>query len=196
MPPAVPRRPLTLAAAASLLLFVATVALWVRSYWRLDVIDHIRIVNETVRRFEVGSLNGTFELSSKREPVPLGGEGLAFVAGYRYGSSNYESPPQPRPRDVAKFFASAGASTRWFLGFGFVIFEPANGSSARYIWLPHWSLALSFAILPVLRMRAVIRSRKFGRVGRCTACGYDLRATPDRCPECGVPASAVGFAPP
>lgn len=62
-------------------------------------------------------------------------------------------------------------------------------SQSRRLAVPCWLAALLFGVLPgwraflwVERRRRLRRSRE----GRCDQCGYDLRATPDRCPECGT----------
>jgi hypothetical protein len=39
---------------------------------------------------------------------------------------------------------------------------------------------------PFFCLRRVIIARHRDKIGACHVCGYDLRATPDRCPECGT----------
>ena len=54
---------------------------------------------------------------------------------------------------------------------------------------PLWFVFGALAVLPALTMRSAVRKRARRMNGLCPTCGYDLRATPDRCPECGkIPA--------
>ena len=51
---------------------------------------------------------------------------------------------------------------------------------------PHWFLVLVLLIAPLRLSFVRLKGRSRFRAGRCVACGYDLRASPDRCPECGT----------
>jgi hypothetical protein len=55
-----------------------------------------------------------------------------------------------------------------------------------FVLVPCWMLVVLFAALPAARFAWARRRRLRDERGLCPSCGYDLRATPDRCPECGA----------
>jgi hypothetical protein len=59
------------------------------------------------------------------------------------------------------------------------------------IEIPWWSLALLFSLCPAVWLFALHRARARQRQRHCLECGYDLRASPDRCPECGSSAATA-----
>ena len=64
----------------------------------------------------------------------------------------------------------------------------SNGKQASWnVWIDAWAPAVVTGLLPAAYAVGSYRRwrRRRYRPGLCVVCGYDLRATPDRCPECG-----------
>jgi hypothetical protein len=64
--------------------------------------------------------------------------------------------------------------------------QPEMTGPQMIIWIPCWWVLLVSVPLPALVLFRRVRARRRVQQGRCVACGYDLRASPDRCPECGA----------
>jgi hypothetical protein len=90
---------------------------------------------------------------------------------------------ESRPPSAPAFHFRDKDVLHW--GFNFDHFVSAS-SEGYLVIVPFWSLVLLFSILPVTWW---FRRRRLSgrlRAGLCLHCGYDLRATPERCPECGT----------
>ena len=58
-----------------------------------------------------------------------------------------------------------------------------------HVDVPGFSFSRRTAAGPLATGGGVVLRRRRARAGRCGSCGYDLRGTPDRCPECGAVAA-------
>ena len=78
--------------------------------------------------------------------------------------------------------AVVGASVGLGGGSGMLRFR----QNATYWMAPFWALLVVFGVLPAIEWSVFSRKRRRRASGACVHCGYDLRATPGRCPECGA----------
>jgi hypothetical protein len=172
---AVNRRVFNVLTAVSLVMCVTTVALWVRSYWIADYFYWFELPPSQPKCLE--SNLGKLGIYSSLSALP---------GDARMGFFHRTSVP------AATHF---GATVQTFAGFGkmdisgSLAFLPFSLPPTHGIIMPHFAMAGLFGVMPAIWCwRCAIRQHR-GRLGLCPRCGYDLRATPERCPECG---SAVG----
>lgn len=162
-------------AVAALLIGAILALAWVRSYWVCD---------------------GVF-WKDKRVMLRVVSSRARLLVGYWRSVGTQDLPQvglgysRRLPRDFSEMQVGpeigTGSARRWSR-LGFVI-ERDGGTNTRggVAIVPYWMLLLVGG-LAVFGRRLVwtpIVRRRRRRRGLCQACGYDLRGSAERCPECG-----------
>jgi hypothetical protein len=168
----------TLAAAASAVLCVGVCVLWVRGYFASDA---VALAGGSDTRYVLQSSRGHLLVGSA---TPLAGQRpiVRSVADYSVG--------RPVPLEQVLIGGRPSFSVLGFAGRAVDDRRVGWRAAAAALIVPDWSAAiLAAAPLAGWLLARRRRGRRRHPAGHCPACGYDLRATPGRCPECGaVPA--------
>jgi hypothetical protein len=157
----------------SLFLAITAAIMWVRSYF----------IGEGIYRDGFS----TMSLTNSKGQIRLGRVTEAD------GSSYKETPTwgfdKQSPFDMAaNGIGTSFAGFYWYWGTRWYSDGTGGANYHPYILIPHWSIVTAALILPAWWMVAFCRRRRRQwreDSGLCPRCGYDLRASKERCPECG-----------
>jgi hypothetical protein len=102
--------------------------------------------------------------------------GRIIASRTNLASSNISRPAKPSWRNAGGF----SWERRTFSGGGGVV---GGKLMSQHLAVPIYPLPLAAGAVLAWRIRRGPRTRT---PGCCAKCGYDLRASPERCPECGA----------
>ena len=159
-----------LTASLSLLLAGALITLWVRSYWRDDRMEYGH--RASLQSQAISANLGAIDFASCEE------WGMTYVFdGWSFHSYTTRAPWIPTRSRL--------------MGFGFGHFRYSgidSGSAGSYLSFPIALPLLLTLLQPALLCRQLLHHRRRQKnPTACSKCGYDLRASSERCPECGTP---------
>lgn len=194
-------RSITFLSALSLLLCVATVKLWLRSCGVHDALWWDR-VSHGAEGQDVLSV----ELGCDRGGLYLARSGFHYPQWLLGIHPEYRRPDGAergrRTRDSSGIYPYHGSQTGAPVAFRFAGFELTTGlrpnpkdpyrRHTAGLVMPLWAVILVTALgsTPVL-VSLLQRPARPTEARPCPRCNYDLRATPDRCPECGTRIESV-----
>jgi hypothetical protein len=169
---------LNAATAVSFVLLVGGLILWGRGRF---VADDVRWVGDGFQ-YEFVNCVGAFDVSWEWDPLR------------RPPANPFETrPPRGFSHETGEptilDYDRRATSWGWLGVTGFAAEHPRVGMTTAYLILPSWLVAALCAPLPLLWLRRCLRHRGSSPrafQSRCSSCGYDLRGTPGRCPECGA----------
>jgi hypothetical protein len=174
-------------------LCLIAMVVWVRSYWALDTVQHTRQSTAqewvTMTRWTLLSGRGNMTLIREHGEWNAGGGRTRWEGrGWEWGT------PRP-PASFLDVLLGSRAPSVWnrvgFDAFSRSWSAPPEFEAYRAVSFPLWLPAAVLAVLPAVRRGGACRTRRRSSRGLCRTCGYDLRATPGRCPECGADPMAV-----
>jgi hypothetical protein len=174
----------------SLLLSIAAASLWVRSYWRDTTLESTKLqARGNLWRFSTWELKWVRGDLNWDETVWLLNSPSMFNEP-DWGDLSGKLILRDRPVADVIILKQTPLQHLWFR-FNWKSYhnspedpDPTTvWGSSRLIQIPLWLLVLVFGAAPTIRGWRVIRKTRSH--GICQRCGYDLRATPERCPECG-----------
>lgn len=190
----------------SLLLFVTAIVMWIRSGWVIDVASYSSAKLHRLVSGGGGIIFESLELvhteDNWRDALVTPVRTVQDFAGSRAAAGKpggwaWEKRPYVNRDSLMSAAWGAGfdrtmpriASLSVSRGQTFNNVTGAHWSNqlvGRRLWIPYWALVVLCVIGPLCRFIAWRRSKGRRRENVCVKCGYDLRATPDRCPECGT----------
>jgi hypothetical protein len=174
------------------MLSITTVGLWVRSYGRIDEYRHIRVEVFGPDRsgwrvsWVFGSNSGALHVA--RQVDTWGDSSHASPGVWNQFSSDPTLSMQQEliwNRDPPVLCPDWSRS-----GFRCGRVPTAHGM-LTFAVLPHYFVLIAFGAFPLAALTRSARRTQRRKLGLCLNCGYDLRASPQRCPECGCAAASA-----